>query len=110
MRHSMNIPNFGDFADARTVAAVAVAAEQGVPRPLSDLVAYIGKHRGSPAATSFEVVVGGVSPAHPAAARDLLGPLADAGATWWDERRPFGDGLDRLAPVLHRLEQGPPAL
>ncbi|HEX3648661.1 MAG TPA: LLM class flavin-dependent oxidoreductase, partial [Pseudonocardiaceae bacterium] len=28
MRFSINIPNFGDFADARTVARVAVAAEQ----------------------------------------------------------------------------------
>ena len=28
MRFSINIPNFGDFADARTVAAVAAAAEQ----------------------------------------------------------------------------------
>src|SRR5579875_891057 len=28
MRFSINIPNFGDFASARTVASVAVAAEQ----------------------------------------------------------------------------------
>ncbi len=28
MRFSVNIPDFGDFADARTVAAVAAAAEQ----------------------------------------------------------------------------------
>jgi hypothetical protein len=28
MRFSINIPNFGDFADARTVAVVAAAAEQ----------------------------------------------------------------------------------
>ena len=28
MRFSINIPNFGDFADARTVARVAVEAEQ----------------------------------------------------------------------------------
>ena len=28
MRFSINIPNFGDFADARSVAAVASAAEQ----------------------------------------------------------------------------------
>ena len=28
MRFSINIPNFGDFADARTVAKVAAAAEQ----------------------------------------------------------------------------------
>jgi alkanesulfonate monooxygenase SsuD/methylene tetrahydromethanopterin reductase-like flavin-dependent oxidoreductase (luciferase family) len=28
VRYSVNIPNFGDFADARTVAKLAVAAEQ----------------------------------------------------------------------------------
>ena len=28
MRYSINIPNFGDFADARTVARVAAAAEE----------------------------------------------------------------------------------
>jgi hypothetical protein len=28
MRLSINIPNFGDFADARTAAMVAAAAEQ----------------------------------------------------------------------------------
>jgi hypothetical protein len=28
MRFSINIPNFGDFADTRTVQKVAVAAEQ----------------------------------------------------------------------------------
>ena len=28
MRFSVNIPNFGDFADVRTVAEVAAAAEQ----------------------------------------------------------------------------------
>ena len=28
MRFSINIPNFGDFADARTVATVAAAAEE----------------------------------------------------------------------------------
>ena len=30
MRFSINIPNFGDFADARTVATVAAAAEARV--------------------------------------------------------------------------------
>jgi alkanesulfonate monooxygenase SsuD/methylene tetrahydromethanopterin reductase-like flavin-dependent oxidoreductase (luciferase family) len=28
MRFSINIPNFGDFADPRTVATVAAAAEE----------------------------------------------------------------------------------
>ena len=43
-------------------------------------------------------------------ARDLLGPLIEAGATWWDERRPIDDEADRLEPVLRRIEAGPPIL
>lgn len=56
----------------------------------------------------FELVLGGRSPVD---ARDLLGPLVDAGMTWWDERMPFDDTLlDRLDPIRRRIEQGPPRL
>jgi alkanesulfonate monooxygenase SsuD/methylene tetrahydromethanopterin reductase-like flavin-dependent oxidoreductase (luciferase family) len=72
-----------------------------------DLVAYVHEyHDDSP----FEIVLGGVTPGNPAKARDLIGPLADAGATWWDERQlQTSAELDQLAPVLRRIEQGPPA-
>jgi alkanesulfonate monooxygenase SsuD/methylene tetrahydromethanopterin reductase-like flavin-dependent oxidoreductase (luciferase family) len=56
----------------------------------------------------FDIVIGGMSPADPAAGRDLVGPLADAGVTWWDERLPWGDDLERAEPILRRIEQGPP--
>jgi alkanesulfonate monooxygenase SsuD/methylene tetrahydromethanopterin reductase-like flavin-dependent oxidoreductase (luciferase family) len=73
-----------------------------------DLVAYIGQHREGD--RPFEVVLGGVSPGNPGRARDLLAPLVEAGATWWDERQlQTSDDLDRLTPVLRRIEQGPPA-
>ena len=72
-----------------------------------DVVDYVGRHRDGP----FEVVLGGVTPGDPARAAEVIGPLAEAGATWWDERQlQAGDGLDRLGPVLRRVEQGPPAL
>lgn len=75
-----------------------------------DLVAYVHQHRGDRHDRPFEFVLGGVSPADTAKARDLIGPLIDAGATWWDERQlQSSDDLDRLAPVLRRIEQGPPA-
>ena len=52
-----------------------------------------------------------MSPADPAKARDLIGPLADAGATWWDERQHIrGEDLDKLGPVMRRIEQGPPVM
>lgn len=74
-----------------------------------DLVAYVRRHREDPHDTPFEIVLGGASPAGAAKAHDLLGPLIEAGATWWDERQlQSSDGLDRLAPVLRRTEQGPP--
>ncbi|WP_223268131.1 LLM class flavin-dependent oxidoreductase [Streptosporangium nondiastaticum] len=81
---------------------------------LRELVAYVGRHRPvrRPRGAPFEVVVGGVSPANDAAAaRDLIGPLRDAGATWWDERLPLDHpGLSRLDTLLHRAGQGPPRL
>lgn len=86
-------------------------ARHGDPPPagqVADLVTYLGRHRGVRAGP-FDVVVGGVSPADPAAAADLLGPFAEAGATWWDERQARDDLVDRAEPVLRRIEQGPPA-
>jgi alkanesulfonate monooxygenase SsuD/methylene tetrahydromethanopterin reductase-like flavin-dependent oxidoreductase (luciferase family) len=56
----------------------------------------------------FDIVVGGASA--PAAARDEVGPLADLGVTWWDERMPWGDDLDRIEPILRRIDAGPPRL
>ncbi|OON78053.1 LLM class flavin-dependent oxidoreductase [Streptomyces tsukubensis] len=76
-----------------------------------ELTAYVRRHRGERGDTPFDIVLGGASPGAPAKARDLIGPLADAGATWWDERQiQTEEGLDRLAPVLRRIEQGPPVL
>ncbi|MGH3424498.1 MAG: LLM class flavin-dependent oxidoreductase [Nocardioidaceae bacterium] len=74
-----------------------------------DLVGYLHTYRDDREAKALEVVVGGASPGDPAGARDVVGPLVDAGATWWDERlQQSSDDLDKLAPVLRRVEQGPP--
>jgi hypothetical protein len=86
-------------------------ARHGQPPPVDqvrDLVTYVHEQRGD---GPFEIVLGGVSPGNPAQARELIEPLIEAGATWWDERQlQTSDDLDRLAPVLRRIEQGPPAL
>jgi hypothetical protein len=57
----------------------------------------------------FHLVAGGSTPSDPDKARDILGPLADAGATWWDERFPF-DQLAKATSVRARIEQGPPRI
>jgi alkanesulfonate monooxygenase SsuD/methylene tetrahydromethanopterin reductase-like flavin-dependent oxidoreductase (luciferase family) len=72
-----------------------------------EVVAYLGAHRTAP--DPFDVVVGGTSPAGPAA-RAVVAPLAEAGATWWDERQPLASPeLHRLTPILRRTDQGPPS-
>ena len=55
----------------------------------------------------FDLVLWGASPAGPAGS-DLVGPLAEAGATWWAEA--LWDDPSVLAPVLRRTDQGPPQL
>jgi hypothetical protein len=88
------------------------SARHGYPPAIDevrDLVAFLRQQRADD--RPFEIVVGGASPADRAGARDLIGPMADAGATWWDERQIQGDpDLDRLEPILRRIEQGPPRL
>jgi alkanesulfonate monooxygenase SsuD/methylene tetrahydromethanopterin reductase-like flavin-dependent oxidoreductase (luciferase family) len=90
-----------------------LSAGHGQPPPVGevrDLVAYVRRHRDGDPDGQFEVALGGASPVDTSAARDLLGPLIEAGATWWDERRPIDDEVDRLEPVLRRIEAGPPIL
>ncbi|PXX58730.1 alkanesulfonate monooxygenase SsuD/methylene tetrahydromethanopterin reductase-like flavin-dependent oxidoreductase (luciferase family) [Nocardia tenerifensis] len=78
---------------------------------LRELVAYVQEHREGQRDKPFEVVVGGISPADPGRARDVIAPLAEVGATWWDERQFMTtDALHRLAPIMRRINQGPPSL
>jgi alkanesulfonate monooxygenase SsuD/methylene tetrahydromethanopterin reductase-like flavin-dependent oxidoreductase (luciferase family) len=54
---------------------------------------------------AFEIVVQGVTPTDPAAAREIVTPYAEAGATWWID----GDwGSPTVASLRERLEAGPP--
>ncbi|MER7243528.1 LLM class flavin-dependent oxidoreductase [Kribbella sp. NPDC000426] len=77
---------------------------------LRELVAFIEDQRDD-RSTPYDVIVGGISPADAAKSRALIEPLAEAGATWWDERQLIrGKEFYRLEPVLRRIEQGPPTL
>lgn len=72
-----------------------------------EVVAYVGEQRGS--LDGFDVVLGGVTT--PDSAPDVVAPLAEAGATWWDERQlQRGPDIDSLPAVLRRVEAGPPRL
>ncbi|MFW6691318.1 LLM class flavin-dependent oxidoreductase [Streptomyces sp. MAR4 CNX-425] len=85
-----------------------------VPEPaeVRELVAYVREHRAAAGADQpFEFVLGGATPPDAAKARDVIGPLHHAGATWWDERQiQSGPDLDHLAPVRRRVEAGPPTV
>jgi luciferase-like monooxygenase len=75
---------------------------------VSDLVTFLRDCRAENGLTDrpFDIVIGGTTPGG-SAAQDLVGPLADLGVTWWDERRPWDD-MERTGPTLRRIEQGPP--
>ena len=84
------------------------ASEHGMP-PTPDemrqVTAYVAEHR--VADGPFDVVAGGATT--PQLADDVVGPLAEAGATWWDERGLYtSPDLHSLGPVLRRVEAGPP--
>ncbi len=73
-------------------------------------MAYVDRHRPDRDAP-FEVVLGGATSGNPVQARDQIAPLAQAGATWWDERQlQASEDLHRREAVLRRIEQGPPDL
>jgi hypothetical protein len=101
---------------ARWDGAIPATADFATGRPpgaseARDLVLFLRGCRAENglADRPFDIVLGGASPAGPAG-RDLAGPLADLGATWWAERMPWGDDLGRAEPVLRRVDQGPPSV
>jgi alkanesulfonate monooxygenase SsuD/methylene tetrahydromethanopterin reductase-like flavin-dependent oxidoreductase (luciferase family) len=95
------------------VVPLFASARHGVLPPVDevrDLVAYVESLR-EDRRQPFEVVLGGRTPGDPAEARAVIGPMVEAGATWWDERQLQTSGdLDRLAPVLRRIDAGVPDL
>jgi len=79
------------------------------PSEVRDLVSYIARHRGAGADGPFDIVVGGAS--EPSAAAELIEPLHEAGATWWDERQVQSNPDHyRADAVLRRIDAGPPAM
>ena len=79
------------------------------PDEVRQLAEYIAQQRGDRGNEPFDLVIGGASETSTAAG--LIGPLRDAGATWWDERlMQTSPDHYRAEPVLRRVEAGPPTV
>lgn len=78
--------------------------ESLTPDQLRDMTAWIEEHRDADG--PYDIVLEGVTPDDdPAAVRDQLQPLAEAGATWWIESRWENATVESLRD---RIRQGPP--
>ena len=73
---------------------------------------FLASHRAGTAddGKPFDLVVCGSSPASRTAAAELLEPLAEAGATWWQECMPWDERMLSAGLIMRRVEQGPPWL
>jgi len=84
------------------------------PEETKDAVAYVMQHREGDA--PFDVISGGITPGDdPAKAAELIGPYADAGATWWQEiihptrfDWEWGPPPWPMDAMRERIRQGPP--
>jgi alkanesulfonate monooxygenase SsuD/methylene tetrahydromethanopterin reductase-like flavin-dependent oxidoreductase (luciferase family) len=74
------------------------------PDDVRKLLAVVRGERESVA--PFDVVLGGITPDDPAAARAVIEPLAEAGMTWWQET--VDPRRTDLASFRRRIRQGPP--
>jgi len=101
---------------ARWDGAIPAMADSASGRPpgvseARELVLFLRACRASNGLTdrAFDIALGGTSPSGPAG-RDMAGPLADLGVTWWVERMPWGDGMGHAEPALRRIGHGPPRI
>ena len=79
------------------------------PATVREIYAFVADCRAGTelAEEPFELVISGTSPAGPSGS-DLVGPLEEAGATWWNEC--IWDDLERAEPMMRRVDLGPPPL
>ncbi len=85
----------------------AIESEKGTPAVVANVAAWIKQHRTT--SGPFDVVIEGVSSgADRRADRQMLEPMADAGATWFIESRWESD--QSADTVLERIRRGPPQL
>lgn len=102
MRFAVNIPNFGELwlpPLPSEPARVDGAFVREVNAFVRDCRAEAGR-----AGEPFDLLISGAST--PESAADVTGPIAEAGATWWQECG-WGEHLEHVKPMLHRVEAGP---
>ncbi len=78
------------------------------PGDLREMTVWIKDHRAT--SDPFDIVLEGRIPARPGDAVSLLGPYAEAGATWWlDSTWELAYQFPgELEPIRDRIRQGPP--
>jgi hypothetical protein len=79
------------------------------PDELRAVVAFVDAERerqGIATDGPYDVLAGGDTPSDPRAARAVVEPFAEAGATWWIER--FHHSRGPLDTTRERLRAGPP--
>ncbi|HJU01847.1 MAG TPA: LLM class flavin-dependent oxidoreductase, partial [Actinomycetes bacterium] len=64
---------------------------------------------------AIPAMAGTIEAARPPEVREVrelvgVGPLAELGISWWDERMPWGADLERAAPIRRRIDHGPPRI
>jgi hypothetical protein len=94
-------------------APILVASDTRKPvqpdaKTVREIHAFLTESRPVGTSNPFDLVMCAMSPSSPAAAADLAGEIAEAGATWWAECG--WDDLESAVPMIRRVEQGPPRL
>lgn len=107
-----NWPNKRPFRRAARMDGVMpehVRGGQVTPDELAEVVAFVAAERqrhGIGDDLPYDVLAGGDTPAESGAARAIVEPYVEAGATWWIER--FHGSRGPLTVTRDRLRAGPP--
>lgn len=86
------------------VPAPADWTKKLTPDDLSQIIAYMEKHRTDP--RPFGVMVGGQTPPDPEKGAEIVQQYVEAGATWWSED--INGWRGSLKDMRERIRQGPP--
>jgi alkanesulfonate monooxygenase SsuD/methylene tetrahydromethanopterin reductase-like flavin-dependent oxidoreductase (luciferase family) len=86
---------------------IAEPFRPATPDDIRAMIAWLDENGGR--RPGFDVVVEGETPNGGAEGAAIVGPFADAGATWWlDARWVVPEGLDASVVVRERIDAGPP--